>query len=100
MIKPCVECKNDFEFKTHNQKYCSPQCCRIATNKRIMDKYYAKKARLAGETNLCGCGAVLSRYSTDTVCISCHTKKRKQKTVDALEAIKNAANKASKTKSR
>jgi hypothetical protein len=41
MIKPCIECKNDFEFKTHNQKYCSQQCCRVATNKRIMEKYYA-----------------------------------------------------------
>ena len=43
MICAREECGIEFEQKTHNQKYCSDECCRIATNKRIMDKYYKKK---------------------------------------------------------
>jgi len=38
------DCGKEFNQKTHNQKYCSDECCRIATNRRIMEKYYEKKA--------------------------------------------------------
>ena len=40
MICANKECAINFDAKTHNQKYCSDECCRIATNKRIMEKYY------------------------------------------------------------
>ena len=100
MKKACIQCGEQFEFRTHNQKYCSNHCCRIATNKRIMDKYYEKKERLKGKTKFCKCGAMLSRYSNEVTCITCQGKKRRQKTSDAVEAMKNAAVKASKTKSR
>ena len=99
-IKPCRECGVDFNFKTQNQKYCSPDCSRTATNKRIMEKYYEKKARLNGKTKYCDCGARLSRYSTEVVCIICKEKNKVKKTESAIEAIKNAAIKSSKTKSK
>lgn len=99
MIKPCVECNNDFEFKTHNQKYCSKTCCRLATNKRIMQKYYAKKARLAGEVRLCKCGSKLSMYSSESMCTLCSEAKKKERSSIALEVVRSAATKASKTKS-
>jgi hypothetical protein len=38
MICANKECAKDFEPKTHNQKYCTDECCRIATNRRIMEK--------------------------------------------------------------
>ena len=44
MICANSECKKDFAPKTHNQKYHNDECCRIATNRRIMEKYYDKKA--------------------------------------------------------
>lgn len=100
MKKACIQCGEQFEFRTHNQKYCSNQCCRVATNKRIMDKYYEKKERLSGKLKLCKCGARLSRYSNETTCITCQTKKRKQKTTDAVEVMRSAVIKTSKTKSR
>ena len=53
MICSSDECKKNFDAKTHNQKYCSEECCRIATNKRIMEKYYEKKVILGGITNNC-----------------------------------------------
>lgn len=100
MIKACIECGNDFEFKTHNQKYCSQTCCRISTNKRIMEKYYAKKERLAGKKRLCSCGSTLSMHNPDSICAMCQNKKKKEKADHAKEAIQNAIIKTSKAKSR
>ena len=72
MICSNRECLKDFEPKTHNQKYCSDECCRIATNKRIMEKYYEKKAIRKGLKRTCKiCKARLSRYNQDNVCSTC-----------------------------
>jgi hypothetical protein len=66
------DCKKDFEPKTHNQKYCSDECCRVATNKRIMEKYYEKKAIRNGAFRACKkCNVSLSRYNQSTLCSSC-----------------------------
>lgn len=66
------ECEVEFESKTHNQKYCSDECCRIATNKRIMEKYYEKKAIRNGSLRSCTkCGGKLSRYNQNTLCSIC-----------------------------
>ena len=77
MICANKECLNGKEFtaKTHNQKYCSDECCRIATNRRIMEKYYEKKAIRNGASRGCKkCGAQLSRYNDTTLCASCQKK--------------------------
>jgi hypothetical protein len=69
-----VDCLNDknFEPKTHNQKYCCDECCRVATNKKIMEKYYEKKAIRSGQKRHCKkCNSSLSRYNTSTVCAKC-----------------------------
>lgn len=101
MKKACIECKNDFEFKTHNQKYCSNQCCRIATNKRIMEKYYAKKDRMSGKlVRLCACGSALSMYNPEALCAKCQHKKKRDKTTSAKDTIGNVIAKANKTKSK
>jgi hypothetical protein len=66
------ECSIKFEPKTHNQKYCSDECCRVATNKRIMEKYYEKKAIKNGAPRKCkGCPGLLSRYNSDPYCAKC-----------------------------
>lgn len=59
--------------KTFNQKYCSDECCRIATNQRIMQKYYERKARRDGTVKMCVVcnNNKLSRYNYDDVCYSC-----------------------------
>jgi hypothetical protein len=72
MICANKECLKEFESKTHNQKYCCDECCRIATNKRIMDRYYEKKAIKKGALRHCKkCKAELSRYNSDDTCSSC-----------------------------
>ena len=42
MICENKECKKKFTPKTHNQKYCKDECCRIATKKSIMRKKQLK----------------------------------------------------------
>ena len=80
-IRVCgyTECAKDFDSKTHNQRYCSDECCRLATNKRIMEKYYEKKERRKGGKRVCknkGCLTVLNRYNDLEVCAGCLVKNK------------------------
>jgi hypothetical protein len=77
MICSNTSCSKEFESKTHNQKYCSDECCRIATNRRIMDKYYEKKAIKNGAVRLCKkCKSKLSRYNSEDLCASCNKNQK------------------------
>lgn len=72
MICANKQCAKDFNAKTHNQKYCCDECCRVATNKKIMDKYYEKKAIRSGAKRECKfCKSRLSRYNQSNVCSKC-----------------------------
>ena len=72
MICANKECAKDFEPKTHNQKYCTDECCRVATNRRIMEKYYEKKAIRSGAKRECKvCKSRLSRYNQSKICAKC-----------------------------
>jgi hypothetical protein len=72
MICSNKDCAKVFDSKTHNQKYCSDECCRVATNKRIMEKYYEKKAIKNGAFRGCKkCGNALSRYNETSICSAC-----------------------------
>lgn len=77
MICSNQECGEEFEPKTHNQIYCSDVCCRIVTNKKMMERYYAKRARKLGIDKTCiTCRKdVISRYSEDVECSLCKMKK-------------------------
>jgi len=73
------DCTNQFTKRKHNQKYCSSECCRIATNANIMANYYAKQARLQGKERACGsCGVKLSRYNGADYCNKCSGPTKKQ----------------------
>jgi hypothetical protein len=91
MICANKECAKDFEPKTHNQKYCTDECCRIATNRRIMEKYYEKKAIRNGANRQCKkCNAKLSRYNQSSICSICEKNKdisNKTKIIGMLNEI-------------
>jgi hypothetical protein len=94
MICANKECLNGKEFipKTHNQKYCSDECCRIATNRRIMEKYYEKKAIRNGASRICKkCKTKLSRYNQNDVCSTCE----KNVAIDSRNAIWSILNELS-----
>jgi hypothetical protein len=93
MICANSDCKNGKEFtpKTHNQKYCGDDCCRIATNKKIMEKYYEKKAIRSGQKRYCkSCKASLSRYNTLDICSKCEKDNSKSDRNKILRMINDA----------
>jgi hypothetical protein len=73
MICANKDCKKEFTPKTHNQKYCKEECCRVSTNARIMEKYYEKKAirngTLVKRCKSCNCS--LSRFNSSNLCSNC-----------------------------
>lgn len=74
------ECGKVFTKTTHNQKYHDEECCRLATNARIMEKYYERKARRGGAKRICktpGCQTVLSRYNASKYCAKCEAEEEK-----------------------
>jgi hypothetical protein len=103
MICAYEDCEGEKEFepKTHNQKYCCDECCRIATNKKLKEQYYEKKARLAGKKRICktaGCNVVLSRYNETSVCDRCKGKKRETARKELIEMVKRVSGESGKTK--
>lgn len=76
MSNRCAYCNKGFDKKTHNQKYCDSDCCRKATNERIMQRYYEKRDNRRGKERHCEtCNKKLSRYNEESKCSSCATLK-------------------------
>ena len=71
-------CNNSFEKQTHNNIYCSPECCRTATNAKITKRYYDNKKKRSGAQRFCHCGNKLSRYNFGDVCSVCEAESRAQ----------------------
>lgn len=84
-----TECALPFEPKTHNQRYHTPECCRRATNERIMENYYERKARRQGRLRVCanGCGTPLSRYNDSKVCSKCEASKGTESRQELLRML-------------
>lgn len=73
---------------THNQKYCSNECCRIETNRKIMEKYHERAAVKRGKKRLCvTCNTPLSRYNEGNICGSCEVRKRNENLGEAAALI-------------
>lgn len=86
-------CDERFVKKTHNQRYCCDECCRLQTNKRIMEKYYARRDQRQGKVRFCqDCGITkLSRYNDSLVCSGCSEKKQINANNAVLEMLSNAS---------
>jgi hypothetical protein len=81
-------CGEEYTKKTHNQKYHNDECCRLATNRRIMQNYYAKRDRKSGKERICtNCETTkLSRYNDGDLCSACKSKS-KDEANNALTAM-------------
>lgn len=91
-IRICAnpDCGEEFESRTHNQKYHNDECCRRATNSRLMEQYYEKKARRKGSVRTCereGCITKLSRYNDGKICEACDAGDKKSSRARLLEMI-------------
>lgn len=67
----CVHCGAEFEKTKHNQVYCTDEHRRLATNERIMRRYYERKAKRIQRDRRCACGTILSKYNVDDACAAC-----------------------------
>ena len=79
-----------FTPKTHNQIYHTQECCKKATNARIMRKYYEDRARVGGAKRVCktpNCGTLLSRYNSSKYCAKCEAQKETNRTRSVLEVL-------------
>lgn len=86
-MKGCRWCENEFIAKRSNQIYCNDQCCKAATNKKILDRYHTNKDEKNNKEKYCECGSKLSVYNQDTKCHSCQLKKEHAKRVDLLRSL-------------
>ena len=62
----------------------------MATNNRIMENYYAKKARRQGHVRVCaneGCHTRLSRYNDEKICGQCAAKQDGKAREDLLRML-------------
>lgn len=70
------ECGKRFRKRSHNSRYCSPEHARIATNRKILERYHDKK-KLPKRGRVCkgkNCGTVLSVYNRSQYCYLCMDK--------------------------
>ena len=86
-------CEVEFEKRTHNQKYCTRECCRLATNSRIMDKYYDRQDRRQGKVRFCiVCEKTkLSRYNDTNTCQACTLSREVNANASVVNMLKDAA---------
>lgn len=96
MICAYKKCKGVKEFspKTHNQKYCSDECCRIATNESLKQKYYDEKDRRNGKKRICKtpkCGSPLSRYNEGNTCGKCAAEQAAKKKREIIAMVERAS---------
>lgn len=83
-----TECGKEFHKTTHNQKYCTNECCRIETNRKIMEKYHERAAIKRGKKRECkSCGTSLSRYNEGKICGSCEISKRNENVGEAAALV-------------
>ena len=69
-------CSISFSRSAHNQKYCSSECLRDATNQRFREKYHESKANMHIGPRYCECGSRLSLYNTGEQCAKCEASNR------------------------
>ena len=84
------ECGKEFSKVTHNQKYCTNECCRIETNRKIMEQYHERAAIRRGKKRGCkSCGTSLSRYNSSNMCGACETSKREENAGEAQQLLQS-----------
>jgi hypothetical protein len=67
------KCNNVFVAKVYNALYCSVECRRLVTNKKLLEKYYETKEnkhkKRVCKTKLCT--TILSSYNKESICEQC-----------------------------
>lgn len=81
-------CDVEFMKRTHNMLYHDDECTRLATNAKMMEKYYSKRARKLGLARYCKqCSTRLSRYNPEDICNSCLLRTEEGKNKELLDIL-------------
>lgn len=83
------DCLLPFVKVTHNQKYCTGECCKIQTNRKIMENYHEKAAIKRGKKRVCQrCEVtVLSRYNQNSLCAACEKEEKELNKGQAAQMV-------------
>lgn len=79
-------CEKHFEARRVNMIYCSNECCREATNSKLIAKYHENKL-VKIEDRVCSCGVKLSRYNKDESCHACQMRIESDKNKETLARL-------------
>lgn len=66
-------CSKPFVAKVYNSIYCSPECRKTVTNKKLLEAYHNKKNN-KNKKRICkskNCTTILSSYNKEDICESC-----------------------------
>ena len=77
------DCAKQFIAKVYNSIYCSAECRKIITNKKLLANYYEKKAN-KNKKRICKtktCTVVLSVYNKELICEKCKRERFVQRLV-------------------
>jgi hypothetical protein len=83
-------CGQEFSPTTHNNIFCSDECCKIATLEKARRLSQDKRDRLSGKKRTCSskdCNGILSRYNETNVCELCKIKEASKQRASLLEMI-------------
>lgn len=89
-MKICAyrDCEEEFEPSRRNQKYHTPECCKLEMNARAKDSWAEKRERRKGAHRSCSeCGTRLSSYNDLDICGACVTKKRERQRQKAFDIL-------------
>lgn len=67
------ECQQGFVAKVYNTIYCSSECRKKVTNKKLLENYHRKKDN-KNKKRICitkDCNTILSRYNDEEICEHC-----------------------------
>ncbi len=71
------ECSSSFIANVYNAVYCSPECRRVVTNKKLLKNYYEqkenKKTKRFCKTK--NCSTILSKYNKENICEQCKVER-------------------------
>lgn len=84
-MKHCSWCDNEFNTTISYQIYCSEECRVAATKQKIAQRYMVtRRQKRKGKERKCkSCGAPLSIYNDDPLCIKCNVNP-----TEVLKALK------------
>ncbi len=86
-LKQCAYCPTEFEAKRVNMIYCSNECCRAATNAKLIAKYHSNKLAANTERFCKDCGCKLSKYNKDAACHPCQNRAESSKRKEMLAKL-------------